>query len=202
MKNKNLAILTALAALILLVLGASLLVPKSAPVIQKDVNELELDFEPSSALPRGHRHGLWAFLPAAHAEAHTETHTEAHTEKSGEAPAPAAAPLSDAEVRAWLLITVGNVTYSPIPLKQEGNYTIRQDGGEKVNVVHVTTDSVTMASSTCENQLCVGEGTVTLENKENRILGGYIICLPNSVTLELYSTAEMLELLKSQPQKP
>ena len=69
-------------------------------------------------------------------------------------------------------------------------------------MVHVTTDSVTMASSTCENQLCVGEGTVTLENKENRILGGYIICLPNSVTLELYSTAEMLELLKSQPQKP
>lgn len=198
MKNKNLAILAALAALILLVLGASLLVPKSAPVIQKDVNELELDFEPSSALPRGHRHGLWAFLPSAHAEAHTETHTE----ESGEAPAPAAAPLSDAEVRAWLLITVGNVTYSPIPLKQEGNYTIRQDGGEKVNVVHVTTDSVTMASSTCENQLCVGEGTVTLENKENRILGGYIICLPNSVTLELYSTEEMLELLKSQPQKP
>lgn len=194
MKNKNLAILTALAALILLVLGASLLVPKSAPVIHRDITELELDFEPSSALPRGHRHGLWAFLPAARAEAHTE--------ESGEAPAPAAEPLSDAEVRAWLLITVGNVTYSPIPLKQEGNYTIRQDGGEKVNVVHVTTDSVTMASSTCENQLCVGEGTVTLENKENRILGGYIICLPNSVTLELYSTEEMLELLKSQPQKP
>ena len=203
MKNKNLAILAALAALILLVLGASLLVPKSAPVIHRDITELELDFEPSSALPRGHRHGLWAFLPAAHAETHTEAHTEAHTEESEETtPKPTAAPLSDAEVRAWLLITVGNVTYSPIPLKQEGNYTIRQDGGEKVNVVHVTTDSVTMASSTCENQLCVGEGTVTLENKENRILGGYIICLPNSVTLELYSTAEMLELLKSQPQKP
>ena len=185
MKNKNLAILTALAALILLVLGASLLVPKSAPVIQKDVNELELDFEPSSALPRGHRHGLWAFLPAAHAEAHTETHTEAHTEKSGEAPAPAAAPLSDAEVRAWLLITVGNVTYSPIPLKQEGNYTIRQDGGEKVNVVHVTTDSVTMASSTCENQLCISQGEVTAENYTRRILGPYVLCLPNQVELEL-----------------
>ena len=190
MKNKNLAILSALAALILLVLGASLLVPKSAPVIHRDITELELDFEPSSALPHEHRHGLWAFLPGAHAE------------ESGEAPAPTAAPLSDAEVRAWLLITVGNVTYSPIPLKQEGNYTIRQDGGEKVNVVHVTTDSVTMASSTCENQLCVGEGTVTLENKENRILGGYIICLPNGVTLELYTTEEMLELLKNQPQKP
>ena len=196
MKNKNLAILTALAALILLVLGASLLVPKSAPVIQKDVNELELDFEPSSALPRGHRHGLWAFLPAAHAEAHTE----AHTEKSGEAPAPAAAPLSDAEVRAWLLITVGNVTYSPIPLKQEGNYTIRQDGGEKVNVVHVTTDSVTMASSTCDNQLCVTEGVVTLENKASRVLGNYIICLPNGVTLELLNAEEYAALQSGKKQ--
>ena len=69
-------------------------------------------------------------------------------------------------------------------------------------MVHVTTDSVTMASSTCENQLCVGEGTVTLENKQSRILGGYIICLPNGVTLELCSAEEMAELMRSQPQKP
>ena len=192
MKNKNLAILSALAALILLVLGASLLIPKSAPVIQKDVNELELEFEPAAFLPHAHSHHFLFW---------SDSHT-AHAEESEETPKPTAAPLSDEEVRAWLLITVGNTTYSPIPLKQEGNYTIRQDGGEKVNVVHVTTDSVTMASSTCENQLCVGEGTVTLENKQNRILGGYIICLPNGVTLELYSTEEMLELLKSQPQKP
>lgn len=191
MKNKNLAILSALAALILLVLGASLLIPKSAPVIQKDVNELELEFEPAASLPHAHSHHL-LFWPDSHT---------AHAEESEETPKPTAAPLSDEEVRAWLLITVGNTTYSPIPLKQEGNYTIRQDGGEKVNVVHVTTDSVTMASSTCDNQLCVGEGTVTLENKESRILGGYIICLPNGVTLELYSTEEMIELMRNQPQK-
>ena len=190
MKNKNLAILSALGALILLVLGASLLVPKSTPVIQKEFTDLEMDFEPSSALPHVHRHSRWALLTAS-----------AHAEEKNEAPKPTAAPLSDDEVRAWLLITVGNTTYSPVPLKQEGNYTIRQDGGKKVNVIHVTTDSVTMASSTCDNQLCVGEGTVTLENKETRILGGYIICLPNGVTLELYSTEEMIELLKSQPKQ-
>ena len=191
MKNKNLVILSALGALILLALGASLLIPKTAPVIQKDVNELELEFEPGASLPHAHCHSLWSMLTAPHA----------HAEEGEEAAKPAAEPLSDEELKAYLLITVGNVTYTPIALRQDGNYTIRQDGGAKVNVVHVTTDSVTMASSTCDNQLCVGEGTVTLENKESRILGGYIICLPNGVTLELYSRQEMLELLASQKQK-
>ena len=190
MKNKNLVILAALGALVLLALGASLLVPRTAPVIRKDFTELDMDFEPSSAHPHEHRRGLDVLFPAARAG------------ESAEKAGPATEPLKDEEVRAFLLITVGKVTYSPIPLKQEGNYTIRQDGGKKVNVIHVTPDSVAMASSTCDNQLCVDEGTVTLENKENRILGGYIICLPNGVTLELCSAEEMAELMRSQPQKP
>ena len=55
MKNKNAVILLFLAALTLLVLGLSLLVPKTAPVIDRDIQELELEFTPSSALP-AHRH--------------------------------------------------------------------------------------------------------------------------------------------------
>ena len=187
MKNKNMVILLSLGILILAVFAGSLLAPKSAPVIQKDYSELELDFEPSSLVHSHSGHLLFSLAgPAAYAEEETDEKTPAE-------------PLSDEELKAYLLITVGGVTYSPIPLRQEGNYTIRQSGGEKVNVVHVTTDSVTMASSTCDNQLCVGEGTVTLENKETRILGGYIICLPNGVTLELYSAEEMSQLLAGQP---
>ena len=188
MKNKNALILALLGVLILITLLISLLLPKTAPVVQKDVRELELEFTPTSRMPDRHVHepGHFSLLSSARAES-AET-----------APAPTATPIPEDQVMAYLLITVGDTTYSPYPLRQEGNLTIRQQDGEKVNVVHVTPDSVTMASSTCDNQLCVGEGTVTLENKENRILGGYIICLPNGVTLELYSRHEMLDLLSSQ----
>ena len=189
MKNKNAVILLFLAALTLLVLGLSLLVPKTAPVIDRDVQELELEFTPSSALP-AHRHersgALCALFGAAHAHAEEPS--------SPASPAPTATPLPPDQVRAYLMITVGQVTYSPIPLTQEGDYTIRQKELGRVNVIHVTPDSVTMASSTCDNQLCVGEGTVTLDNKETRILGGYIICLPNEVTLELYAAEELRAL--------
>ena len=58
------------------------------------------------------------------------------------------------------------------------------------NVIHVTEDSIQMASSTCDNQLCVTEGVVTLENKASRVQGNYIICLPNGVTLELLNDEE------------
>ena len=55
-----------------------------------------------------------------------------------------------------------------------------------------------MAFSTCDNQLCVSEGVVTLENKADRILGNYIVCLPNGVTLELLNQAEYLALMSAQ----
>ena len=42
-----------------------------------------------------------------------------------------------------------------------------------------------MESSTCENQDCVGQGTVNVDTYEQRILGTYIICLPNEVVIEM-----------------
>ena len=42
-----------------------------------------------------------------------------------------------------------------------------------------------MEYSTCENQDCIGEGTITLDNYNDRILGTWIICLPNQVTIEM-----------------
>ena len=61
---------------------------------------------------------------------------------------------------------------------------ITQANGSK-NVIHITHNGFHMASSTCENQLCIGQGEVTVENYTRRILGPYVLCLPNQVELQL-----------------
>ena len=93
-----------------------------------------------------------------------------------------------------VIISVDGKEYARVPLSKPRTVTVTQEDGS-VNVVEVSDHGAVMAHSTCDNQLCVGEGTVTLDNKDTRILGGYIICLPNKVTLELYSAEEMAELL-------
>ena len=60
------------------------------------------------------------------------------------------------------------------------------------NTIHVTPDSIWMEHSTCDNQDCVMQGTVSLDNMETRVLSNMIICLPNEVVLELH-TPETLE---------
>ena len=39
------------------------------------------------------------------------------------------------------------------------------------------------------------QGEVSLSNREERLLGNMIICLPNNVTLELLTPAEAEELI-------
>lgn len=92
---------------------------------------------------------------------------------------------------AYLVITVAGETYSPIRLDGEGKYTITR--GDKVNVIEVTEDSICMHSSTCDNQDCVLQGTVTLENRSGRVLQNMILCLPNEVVLELLTESEARE---------
>ena len=99
------------------------------------------------------------------------------------------------EARAYLLMTVSGTTYAPLALTTEGDVTIRQEATGAENVVHVTPDSITMKSANCDNQDCVLQGTVTLDTKDDRVLGSMIICLPHQVTLELYSAEEMAALL-------
>lgn len=98
------------------------------------------------------------------------------------------------DINAYLLVTVRGLTYQPIPLYEEHDYTIRQQDGSE-NVIHVTADSVSMKSSTCENQDCVQQGTVTVDNYKERILYNMILCLPNQVYLELYSPEDLAALL-------
>ena len=108
--------------------------------------------------------------------------TEAPKQAAVAGPMPA--PQTD-EVRGYVVITVGNRQYGdPIPMDRDKVITIRQSDG-KENKVHITPEKVYMEHSTCENQDCVGQGEITLDNYKTRILSTYVICLPNAVTIEM-----------------
>lgn len=143
-------------------------------------------------------------------EAPTETELATSTPEAAATPEITAAPEATAapevtdvpeatatpdlsQVKAFLVVTVGDKTYQPIPLTEEGYYRFRH--GDCINIVHVTPTSIDMHEANCDNQDCVEQGEVTLENKDTRILGNMIICLPNQVTLQLYSRDELMDWL-------
>lgn len=137
-------------------------------------------------------------LPLTATDAPTEAPTEVPTELATSTPEAAATPEATAtpdlsQVKAFLVVTVGDKTYQPIPLTEEGYYRLRH--GDCINIVHVTPTSIDMHEANCDNQDCVEQGEVTLENKDTRILGNMIICLPNQVTLQLYSRDELMDWL-------
>lgn len=98
-------------------------------------------------------------------------------------------------IKACCWLRRAAITYQPIPLIEEGEYSVIQEETGAENVIHVTTESVDLKSSTCENQDCVKQGVVSLDNRDSRLLGNMIICLPNQVTLELYTTEELIQML-------
>ena len=87
-----------------------------------------------------------------------------------------------------VVITVNGAEYARVPLSQPQLVTINQENGA-VNVVEVTESGMRMVSSTCQNQICVNRGAITLSNWE--LMGGaFISCLPNQVMLELVEAAD------------
>ncbi len=91
--------------------------------------------------------------------------------------------------QSYLVLTVGDTRYRPLPLYSEATYSLHQSNGRD-NVIHVSKDSVYMESASCDNQECVKQGTVSLDNKDTRVLNNMIICLPNQVVLELMTPEE------------
>ena len=83
-----------------------------------------------------------------------------------------------------VIITVDGEEYARVPLSRPETVTVAQPGGE-VNVVEVSGRGAVMKSSTCDNQLCVHMGEVTVDNWEFRPNQAFIICLPNRVSVEL-----------------
>lgn len=95
----------------------------------------------------------------------------------------ASAVRDPSEAVAFLLVTVGTKTYEPIPLLEDGYY--RLIHGVCVNIIHVTETSIEMTDASCADHDCIAQGIVTLENKDTREGGSYIICQQNFVTLRL-----------------
>lgn len=83
--------------------------------------------------------------------------------------------------------------WAALPSSGEQTIVIRQGEGEDAmeNVLRLTPDGVTVISANCDNQDCVEQGTVTLDNKDSRALGSMIICLPHQVSVELYAAEEL-----------
>ena len=104
---------------------------------------------------------------------------------------------------AYVLVTLPySAGLLPLPLEGEYTKTIRQilpDGSEYINVLHLTPDGFRMEEANCEGHDCIGEGEVTLSNREERILWNMVICLPHRLSAELITRAEAEQLLKAQP---
>jgi len=83
-----------------------------------------------------------------------------------------------------IVISVDGQEYARVPLSQPRTVTVEQENGA-VNVVEISDHGAVMHSSTCDNQLCVQMGEVTVDNWEYRVNQQFIICLPNRVSVEL-----------------
>lgn len=124
------------------------------------------------------------------AEPTAEPTTDSTAEPAQEAAMVGPMPPKKAEtVRGYVVLTVGGRQYGdPIPMDRDKIITLKQDDG-KLNKVHITPETVYMEFSTCENQDCVGQGEVHVDTYKDRILGTYIICLPNNVSIEMVPAA-------------
>ena len=86
-----------------------------------------------------------------------------------------------------VIISVDGKEYARVPLSKPQTVTVAQKDGS-VNVVEGSDHGAVMLSSTCDNQLCVEMGEVTVDNWEYRPNQQFIICLPNRVGVELAVT--------------
>ena len=173
-KDALIVALVLLAAVVLL--AASRLMPRtdlSQKVAQETLAPNAVEYIDATAAPA-----------ETQAPADTEAPAETEAPKQADVAGPMPAPQTG-EVRGYVVITVGNRQYGdPIPMDRDKVITIRQSDG-KENKVHITPEKVYMEHSTCENQDCVGQGEITLDNYRTRILSTYVICLPNAVTIEM-----------------
>lgn len=215
MRNKNIWIGIALVAAIAVVAVLAAVLPArvappaaDAPTLGPDVfaestATVDPTTEPTAtASPTAEPDATEEAAATEAPDAAEETAPVTVTSPSGETTTPAPEESQEPEVtfdpasiKAWLVVTAGGTVYQPIPLVEEGEYSVIQEETGAKNVIHVTTESIDMKSSTCENQDCVKQGVVSLDNMDSRLLGNMIICLPNQVTLELYTTEELIQLL-------
>ncbi len=95
---------------------------------------------------------------------------------------------------SYLIVKTASGTAMPIPLNSDNAFTVKQSDGSE-NTVHIGKNSFYMEASNCENQNCVEQGEVSLENRDTRVLLNMVICLPHNLSLELLTPEEARSLL-------
>ncbi len=83
----------------------------------------------------------------------------------------------------YVVIYVNGEVYKTVNLNEPQIVVI--DKNDHHNEIEITEEGVKMLASSCDNQICVMQGEATLENMETRIMGGWIVCLPNEISIEL-----------------
>ena len=81
-------------------------------------------------------------------------------------------------------IALGGELLIALPFEENHVVTVLQPDGSE-NTVMMTGSMVLMMDSNCDNHDCIEMGEVTKENLEERILGGFIICLPHQISVEV-----------------
>ena len=155
--------------------------------------------------PEGATFDFISWLPGANAEETAAEADEAESSEETEAQAEdphaamwnvlAASGIPKAE--SYLVISTGNYFY-PVALNEEnaGREFKLTLGEDTWNTVTIGKNSFYMSESSCPDQICIMEGEVTLENRGERMLGSFVYCLPNQVSLQLVDPDEMEAILK------
>ena len=188
-KRKDLLLITLILVLAAAMLGVSKLMPKT-DLTEKTADVTlapdAIEYVEATAAPTETPTAEPTAEPTQEPAATDAPTAEPTREPKQEAAMVGPMPPKKAEVvRGHVILTVGGRQYGdPIAMDRDKIITLRQDDG-KINKVHITPEKVYMESSTCENQDCVQQGEVHVDTYKDRILGTYVICLPNNVSIEM-----------------
>ena len=82
-----------------------------------------------------------------------------------------------------VIVTADGEEKANLPFGTEHTLQVIRDSGK--NTVRMTKDAVYMEEADCRGQDCVKMEPVTRDNLEMRVMGGFIICLPHRVSVEV-----------------
>ena len=91
-------------------------------------------------------------------------------------------PESEDNLRVY--ITLDGMVLIDLPFGEAHTIRILQINGDE-NIVKVTGNAVYMEDSNCRNHDCMLMGEITRDNLEIRVMGGFIICLPHRLGVEV-----------------
>lgn len=94
---------------------------------------------------------------------------------------------SSEEAQVWF--TLEGRLLLTLPFAEAHEVSVLQEDGSE-NTVRMTGAAVYMEKVNCPHEDCVQMGEVTLENLEYRPLGGFLVCLPHKLTVEVREHAD------------